>query len=305
MVSVIIPTCNAGERLRRLLTALQAQSVGAEILIVDSSSTDDTVGITRAFGLEPIAIRKEDFDHGGTRTFAGKRANGDILVYLTQDALPADVHAVRNLTASFDEDREVGGTYGRQLPCPGASAFAAHLRLFNYPETSYIRTFNDREKYGIKTAFLSDSFAAYRRSALEKIGWFEENLISSEDTYAGAKLLSAGYRLRYVSDARVYHSHNYTVLEEFKRYFDIGVFHSAERWILETFGRAEGEGMRYILSEFRYLVSRGKYHLLFEFICRNMMKFAGYRLGRNYRGIPMPVSKGISRNKGWWKKNIY
>jgi rhamnosyltransferase len=303
MVSVIIPTRNAGEQLRRLLPALQAQSVDTEILVVDSSSSDDTVGITRAFGLEPIAVRKKDFDHGGTRTLAGKKAGGDILVYLTQDALPADMHAVRNLTAPFDEDKEVGVTYGRQLPCSCASAFAAHLRLFNYPETSYVRTFKDRETYGIKTAFLSDSFAAYRRSALEKIGWFKENLISGEDTYAGAKLLSAGYRLCYVSDARVYHSHNYTVLEEFKRYFDIGVFHAKEQWILETFGNAEGEGMRYIFSELRYLLSRGKYHLLFEFICRNMMKFGGYRLGRNYCIMPLQVAKRISRNRGWWGKN--
>ena len=77
-------------------------------------------------------------------------------------------------------------------------------------------------------------------------GWFAEHLISTEDTYAGARMLLAGYTLAYVSDAMVYHSHNYTVFQEFKRYFDIGVFHKKERWILEAFGNAEGTGLRHL-----------------------------------------------------------
>ncbi len=302
MVSVIIPTRNAGGRLHRLLEALKKQSASAEILIIDSSSSDSTVEIARSFGLEPIVIRKEDFDHGGTRSLAAKQARGDILVYMTQDALPADAESIRNLTAPFHEDKEVGVAYGRQLPHPDASAFAAHLRSFNYPETSYSRALEDSWKYGLKTVFLSDSFAAYRKSALEKIGWFKEDLISGEDTYAGAKLLSAGYKLLYVSDATVYHSHNYTLFEEFKRYFDIGAFHSSEQWILDRFGKAGGEGLRYIRSELRYLMERKKYNLLLEFIGRNMMKFAGYRLGRNYRRIPRRVIKKISMNQAWWNK---
>jgi rhamnosyltransferase len=303
MVSVIIPTHNAGERLRRLLSTLMAQSTTAEIVIVDTSSSDNTIQIATSFGVKPLLIRETDFDHGGTRTLAGRRAKGDILVYLTQDVLLADVHTIRNLTRPLYEE-EVAVAYGRQLPHTDASAFAAHLRQFNYPATSCRRTLADKGTYGIKTAFLSDSFAAYRRSALEKIGWFKENLIAGEDTYAGAKLLLAGYSLLYVADAVVYHSHNYTAREEFKRYFDVGVFHATEQWIVDIFGKAESEGIRYVLSELDYLMSHGRYHLFFEFIYRSMMKYAGYRLGRHYRRIAMRIVKKISMNRGWWEKGL-
>jgi len=66
--------------------------------------------------------------------------------------------------------------------------------------------------------------ADYRKSTLEEIGWFKNNLILGEDTYAETKLLVAGYKLAYIAKAKVYHFHNYTIWEEFKRYFDIGVF---------------------------------------------------------------------------------
>jgi rhamnosyltransferase len=154
----------------------------------------------------------------------------------------------------------------------------------------------------MKTVFLSDSFAAYRREALEKAGWIKDGLISSEDSYAGAKILLAGYDLAYVAEAAVYHSHSYTPLEEFRRYFDIGVFYNRERWILDTFGRVEGEGSRYIRSELRYLKAHHAYFRLPEFILRNGMKYLGFKLGRNYQYIPHSLIPRISMHPGWWSK---
>ena len=299
MTSVIIPTRDAAEQIRGLVEALKFQTVPCEIIVVDSSSSDNTAGIARSLGAEVVVIGQGDFDHGGTRTLAARIAKGDILVCMTQDAMPSDERAIANLLAPF-MDPTVAAAYGRQLPYPGASPFGAHLRLFNYPEISCVRRLADKEQYGIRTIFLSNSFAAYRKSALKDSGWFREGLIMGEDTCAAAELLLAGYKIAYVAEAMVYHSHNYTLLEEFRRYFDIGVFHRTEHWILEKFGEAGGEGRRYLASELRYVLKQKKYHLLPEFIARNCMKYAGYRLGKTYRRIPRGVVKKISMHGDWW-----
>jgi rhamnosyltransferase len=298
MTSIIIPTYNAEKQMSRLCEALRSQTAPSEIIVVDSSSSDRTVEIAESFGARVLIVPAEDFDHGGTRTLAGKAAKGDILVYMTQDAAPFDNHSIENLTQPF-EDQEIAASFGRQLPYPEAEAFGAHLRLFNYPDVSCIKSLKDRNTYGIKTAFLSNSFAAYRKTILEGIGWFRRKLIMGEDTCAGAKILLAGHKIIYVADAMVYHSHDYTVLQEFKRYFDIGVFHNSEQWIIDEFGKAEGEGIRYMQSLFAFLI-RKKYYLIPEGVARNALKYIGYKLGQKYDKLPASMILKCSMHANFW-----
>ena len=300
-VSVIIPTYNGEKYLPKLFDMLGRQSISFETVVIDSSSEDNSMEIAKRYTNKTEVIPKSEFDHGGTRTKAGKLSNGDILVFLTQDALPADEYAIEKIVSVFD-DPKIGAAYGRQLPYEEASLFGRHLRSFNYPEGSHIRIYRDKEKYGIKTVFLSDSFAAYRREALEKIGWIKDGLIGSEDSYAGAMILKNGYSLAYVSEASVYHSHNYTILQEFKRYFDIGVFYKDQLWILDEFGSAEGEGGKYIKSELSYLRKNRAYNKIPEFFARNAMKYFGYKLGRHYNLLPKKIIPYISMYSQWWSK---
>ena len=300
-LSVIIPTYNAEQYLPKLLKSLKTQTVDFELVIIDSSSTDNTVSIAREYTQNIIVIPQNEFDHGGTRTKAAQIAKGEILLFLTQDALPYDAYTIDDIVKVF-ENEKIGAAYGRQLSYDDTNLFGKHLRQFNYGEQSYIRSKKDIEKYGLKTVFLSDSFAAYRKSTLENIGWFKDGLILGEDTYAGAKMILADWSLAYVADAQVYHSHSYTVFEEFKRYFDIGVFHQSESWILKEFGKAEGEGMKYIQSEINYLLDNNAWYLLPEFFVRNGMKYTGYKLGQNYKKLPKWLIKKISMHHRWWDK---
>jgi rhamnosyltransferase len=297
-VSIIVPTSNAGASFRGLLEALLGQDLkGPEIIVIDSSSTDGTVETCLEFGISPVIIPREEFDHGGTRTMAAKRASGSILVFMTQDARPADSRSIGRLIEPFCQGR-VAAAFGRQIPHEGASALARHLRLFNYPEVSYARTLEDCRKYGVKAAFLSNAFAAYRRSALEEIGWFKKGLVVSEDLYAGARLLERGYELRYVAEAAVFHSHEYSLGEEFRRYFDIGTFYGKEPWILELLGRPEGEGARFVLSQLSFLVREGRLHLVPESLLRAAVKFVAFRLGMNHRLLPPALRQRLSMRYG-------
>ena len=280
MITIIVPTYNASEHLPSLLTRLESQTVGDyELIVVDSSSNDNTVDIAQSHRAKIITISKSKFDHGGTRSLAAKEAQGDILVYLTQDALPYNEHAIENIVKPFTTDRNIGAAFGKQLPYPKASVFAEHLRLFNYPDTSYTRVLDDKKKYGIRTAFLSNSFAAYRKSVLKEIGYFKSGLVFGEDACAGASILLKGYKIAYAAEAMVLHSHNYTVCQDFRRYFDMGSFHRMENWLLKEFGKAEGEGIKYTKSEIKFLLKKRKFGLFPELTLRLVMKYLGYKLG--------------------------
>ncbi len=305
VISIIIPTLNGGKVFRQLLEQLSAQSIKAdELLIVDSSSSDATLSVAREFGATIIEIPQNEFDHGATRSMAAKHARGDILLFFTQDAVPETEDVIKGLVEPLLRDASIGISYGRQLPNIDASLSATALRTFNYPAQSITREFSDRERLGLKTAFVSNSCAAYRRSCLEEVNFFPEKLIFGEDTCTAGRLLEKGYKIAYVAEAAVFHSHNYSLLQEFRRSFDIGVLHSSEHWLLDTYGRAEGEGLKYIKYEFAMIMDRKKFYLLPLFFCRNLTKFLGYKLGNRYGVLPQWILPKLSMNSGWWHRNI-
>jgi rhamnosyltransferase len=116
-----------------------------------------------------------------------------------------------------------------------------------------------------------------------------------------AKLLKAGWKIAYVAEACVYHSHDLTPTQEMRRYFDIGVFHARESWILSEFGKPEGEGLRFLLSELSYLWERAPW-LIPESFLRAGLKYLGYRLGRAERYLPLWFKRAVSLQKHFWDR---
>lgn len=298
-IGICVPTLNAGDSWIESLQQISGGSILPRILVVDSSSDDDTPELARGAGFEVVSISRSEFNHGGTRQFAAELfSDCDIVVFLTQDAYVASANSLSELLSAFD-DPKIGATYGRQLPHEDAGVFGAHARLFNYPEQSEVRSISDIPSRGIKVAFLSNSFAAYRREALMAVGGFPSNVILSEDMVVAARMLLAGWKIAYRADAIVRHSHDYSVLQEFKRYFDIGVFHARESWILESFGKPEGEGKRFVLSELRYLADKAPWRIP-ESLVRTAFKYLGYRLGRAEGGLPLNVKRSLSMHRHYW-----
>ncbi|BCL60940.1 biofilm formation protein PslC [Desulfomarina profundi] len=302
--SILIPTLNGGDTLEKLFVSLKKQDLQpAEILVADSSSSDGTVDICRKYGARVWRVNREDFDHGGTRTFLVGKTNREIIVFLTQDIEFASSAALRLLIEPLVGNGEsCVCSYGRQLPAADASWHAAFLRRFNYPERSQKRSFNDRQKLGLRTIFTSNSFAAYRRRNLLAVGSFRNGLIFGEDTCTVGKILQDGGTIAYVAEAAVYHSHNYSLQGEFRRAYDTGVLHSSEKWLLDTFGTAEGIGFSFVRSAFAQLLKEGKFITAIEFIIRTGLKFTGYRLGRKYTLLPPFLHSSFSMNRTWWQR---
>lgn len=301
-VSVVVPTLNGERTLEQFFSVLRRQHLQPdEILVADSTSTDRTVEICRQYGAEVVIIPRAEFDHGGTRTRMARQAKGEILVFFTQDAILASRDALGLLVAPLLA-KKAACSYGRQLPSKGATPVAAHLRLFNYPPQSARRDYADRRQHGLKTIFISNSFAAYRKDLLAEAGYFKNGLIFGEDTCTLGRILAAGHAVAYVSEAAVFHSHNYGLVEEFRRSFDIGVLHSRERWLLDTYGNAEGVGAHYVRSALGALFRARQVFLIPDCLVRSAVKLIGYKLGRAYEAIPPAWLPALSMNRLWWQR---
>jgi rhamnosyltransferase len=296
---VVVPTLNAASGWPRFAESLLRAISAERVLILDSSSDDGTPDLARAAGFRVHTISRAEFNHGKTRQLAAELlAEAEVLVYLTQDAIIGSPDAVDSLLQSFASP-SVAAAFGRQLPHAGATPIEAHGRLFNYPAQSSLRTLKSREQLGFKAIFISNSFAAYRREALLAVGGFPDDVIFGEDTVTAAKLLLSGWQIAYVAEAQVFHSHSYTWTQEFRRYFDIGVLHERESWLIEEFGGAGGEGSRFVKSELRYLWPQ-HWWLIPSALIRTALKLAGYRLGRAEDRLSPKWKRRLSMHHHYW-----
>ncbi|MBB6127050.1 glycosyltransferase family 2 protein [Mucilaginibacter lappiensis] len=299
--ALLIPTLNAGQQWSKTLESIKQQAYKPQkLFVVDSGSNDTTINIAKQFNFEVIKIAKTEFNHGATRQLLVDQVpESDIYIFLTQDAILGSHDSLLNIVKVFD-DPEIGMAYGRQLPHKNAKTLESHARLYNYPDKANIRSFKDKDHLGFKVFFCSNSFAAYRRTALMAVGGFPSDSIMGEDAIVAARMLKAGFKKAYVADATVYHSHSYKLKEEFERYFDTRVFHEQNKWLIETYGKPIGEGIKFMKSELKYVV-KNDLKAIFKSTFSLGAKWLGYKTGGLYKKMPLWLLKKLSMHKFYWK----
>ena len=301
-IDVIIPTYRPGKEFRLLLERLKQQSVPVRrVVIINTEKKFWDSRWEQEFPFTEVHhIKKEEFDHGGTRRKAAELTDAEIMVFMTQDALPADRDLIRNLTAPLKEP-ETAAAYARQLPNASCSFVERYTRSFNYPDKSSVKSREDLPVYGIKTFFCSNVCAAYRKDVYESLGGFAEHTIFNEDMIYAFSVIQHGYWIAYAADAQVIHSHNYTCMQQFRRNFDLGVSQAEYPEVFQT-ASSESEGIRLVKKTFRYLCVNGRRRLIPGFVLQSGFKYAGYLAGKNYRRMPARMVRWCSMNKDYWRK---
>lgn len=284
MLSVIIMTLNAQPFLRTQLRRLLAQSMPPdELIVADSGSEDDTLRICAEFsGVRVLHIPRGSFDHGASRDFALRESRGDIVIFLTQDAIPADRHALRALTDFLQRGSHMAAAYGRQLPRRSSPLYEQYVREFSYPAESFVRYEKDIPAFGIKVFNLSNAFAAYRRDAYFALGGFPHPIKTNEDMMFAAHAVRSGWGIGYAAKARVIHSHNFTLRQQYRRNFLIGYELERHRALLQG-APADRQGMRMVRHVSLRLLSglHGIAFLRFGLDC--CARLLGSRMGRRKR----------------------
>lgn len=297
LISVLIPTYNGENSINELLTKVHEQDLknefDLEIIIVDSSSTDNTIKIANNWGnIKVVVIENKSFDHGGTRNYLASHAKGDFLLYLTQDAMPYDENLIYNLARNFKDDT-LAISYARQIPNKNAHPLEKFARNFNYPDFDVLKQKEDIKELGIKTFFNSNVCSMYKRTFFDQLGGFPEKLILNEDMVLASKAILNDYKVLYCSSAKVYHSHDYNLIQQFKRYFDIGMAFNQTLYLLE-YASNEKEGIKMVGRMNRYLINEKRIDLIPYAFAQNLSKFIGYYLGKKHGLIPDFLKRKLS-----------
>lgn len=307
-VDVIIPVYNPDNKLYRLLIRIEKQTIRPKKIIILQTVANidkkDELNIPDDYSIDTqiIYINKENFDHGGTRRYGASLSDADILMYMTQDAIPVDEFLIERLIKPY-HDSLVSATYARQLPSSKADIIERYTRSFNYPNESRIKSAKDLKELGIKTYFCSNVCATYRRDIYDRLGGFVEKTIFNEDMIMAHAMIHAGYKIAYQADAKVVHSHIYSYLQQFSRNFDLGVSHRQYANVFLSVS-SEAEGIRLVKNTLQYLIDCKEYLLIPDLILSSGFKYLGYKLGVNYNKLPESCVIHCSMNKGYWKHGV-
>lgn len=318
-VDVIIPVCHGEKKLFKLLESLAGQTVLPEkvvLLNVETGWKEDSCeelqnqiykyfGKHKLFGhklplqLEIVPVNEKYFDEGATRNVGAKRTSSPFLLFMKQDAVPADSKLIEELLWSMESG--AGVSWARHVTGPAAGVLKTYVNLYDYPSKSYVRTQEDIKTYGVRAFRISNACAMYRRDVFESQGGFADKIIAGEGNLFGAGLLHCGGRIAYCAEAKVYYSENSNWMAQLRRKFDEGVAHADNARVFKA-GSEEKDGWKYGTAVLSYLVNQKYYMEVADFVGENLFKWAGYILGRNYKLLKKDWILKLTNNHAYWSK---
>jgi len=225
-VSIVIPTLNGGKTFTECLGALFSQDTERpfEVIVLDSGSGDGTREAASRAGARLYDVGPGEFNHGETRNRGIGLARGEVVILMTQDAVPIGKNWLDSLTRPFSEDPLVAGVYARQVPREDADVLTKrHLGQWLTGRTerhvSYISDRGAYEKMRPMERYFFCNFddvcSAIRKSVWEKIPY--ERTDFGEDIAWSKKALEAGFKIVFEPSASVRHSHSRSLAYEYRR----------------------------------------------------------------------------------------
>lgn len=308
-VDLIIPTYNPGKEFIEMVRKMDGQTIRPSKIVITNTEQKyfDRLVFATTFktdykNMDIRHISKREFDHGKTRNDSVSRSDAEYFLMMTQDAMPVDDKLIENLYAAMKKDDSIAVAYARQVARPDSNEAEKFTRNFNYPKQSAIHTVDDIETLGIKAYFCSNVCALYRRDIYDELGGFLNHAIFNEDMLYAAKAINSGYKIAYVAEAEVIHSHNYTNKEQYRRYFDNGVSHAKHP---EVFGglNTNGEGKLLVKKTAEHLRGTGRGLEIIPFYIQSGYKYLGFRKGKKYRNLSKKAIAKRTLNPEYWIKD--
>ncbi len=251
-VSVVLPTRNGARWLPEVLAAVRAQDVvePVEIVVVDSGSTDGSPDIARDHGARVESPLPGPFRHGPARNHLMALAQGDVVVFLTQDATPVDPSWLRTLLGGMALAPDVALATGPYRPRPDAPVPVARELDQWFGSFGGVRVDRGPQAGPSPATFFTSANGAVLRAAWEEVPFAD--VPYAEDQRLAVDMLAAGYAKAFVPDAAVVHSHAYPPLDQARRFFD------EFRALREVYGHVEPLAPRPVLGRIRKEVARDR-----------------------------------------------
>lgn len=278
IVDIICPLYNAEKYIEKLDASIKKQKEVKinKIRYILTKSKDKTEQILNNLGASYKIIEPCEFSHSLTREKEAFESEADILVFITQDIIIEDEKWLYNLVKDIEENKCVAA-YSRQL-CDNNS-IEKYTRELNYPKESIYKTKKDIEKLQLRTFFFSDASSAIKKDVFIKInGYDNKDLPISEDMYIAYKLIMNDYTIKYCADSEVVHSHDFTLKQQYKRYYDTGKFFKENTYLNKYKVNSSGFGMaKYVLKR---AIQEKNFKAIAKFIPNMAIRFLGMKIGK-------------------------
>lgn len=317
-VSIILPTYNGIKYIDEVLQAvfLQKTSFHFEMIVIDSGSTDGTVEIIKKYPVRFYQIDKNEFGHGKTRNHAAELAQGKFLVFITQDATPANDDWLEELIQGFSLDPAIACVFGKHIARPDCDPITRrdlilHFAAFSQSDTPLIQHLENTPEgwqdfyqkpywYG----FNSNVNSALKKEVWQKIRF--RNLLYTEDQMIGRDIITSGYKKAYIPRAAVFHSHSYPTYRQYlQRFFDelrgmemafgykeeVSLLTLIPETIRVTFNDA-----KYMIKETDYPFAKMVYWIYFRWWV-NLCRILGAYFGQRHKQLPASLRKALSLEK--------
>lgn len=286
-IDIICPVYNGENCILELDKSIKKQKKVKinSIKYVVTESNDNTEKILKENNINYIKIKKEEFSHSKTREMVAKTCDAEIIVFITQDIIIEREDWLYNLTNPI-ANGECSASYSRQIS--KSKGIEKYTREKNYQEESYVVSKEDLEKLGLRTFFFSDASSAISNEVFKKVNYYDDkNLKINEDMYIAYKLIMNGYKIKYVADSLIIHSHNFKFKELYKRYYDTGIFFKENSYLDEFGTNKTGGGMaKYVLKR---IFQEKDYKALFRFFPDMIARFFGMIAGKRKNNINYPM----------------
>lgn len=277
-VDIICPIYKGEHFLTRLIDSLKKQKDVEikNIRFVLTDTGDGSENILKENNLAYTKISPKAFSHSLSRENEAKKSDADIIVFITQDVdIQSDVW-LKNLIAPI-ENGECVASFSRQIT--KFNNIEKYTREKNYPAESYFNSIDDVKNKGLKTFFFSDASSAILNKTFKELGYYDGKVLpTNEDMYIAYKVINAGYKIKYCADSVVYHSHNFTLKEVYKRYYLTGLFMEENNY-LDKYGTTKtGGGLaKYVLKR---ALKDFNIKVLFRFLPDMYSRWLGMKKGK-------------------------
>ncbi len=224
-VSILIPTKNAGSLFKEVLNSIKNQEYeeAIDLLIVDSGSNDETLEIAKKYDARILDIPAHEFNHGLTRNYGIQQSFGDVIVLMTQDAVPQGRLWLKCIVDTFEDER-IAGVYVKQIPREDADVLTKRTLhdwltgrdIFSLSGIGCLKEFTEltpAEKSHL--CVFDDVCSAIRRTAWEQIPFRRNDF--GEDIDWAKTVLQSGWLIAFQPKAAVVHSHDRSLVYLYKR----------------------------------------------------------------------------------------
>lgn len=276
-IEIICPLYNAEKYIENLHASfLMQQNIDEfKITYILTKSKDQTENLLKKLNAHYSVIEPREFSHSLTREMSAMKSNADVIVFVTQDVVIKQDDWLYNLTNDIGKNG-IAASYSRQL-CTNNS-IEKYTRKRNYPEKSFVVDKNDIEKLGLRTFFFSDASGALDLHIFKKLNGYDgKKLPISEDMYFAYKLIMNGYKIKYVSDSEVEHSHTFSFKELYDRYYLTGQFFKQNPY-LDKYGTTDS-GLNLAIFIFKSILKEKNWKALREFLPNMAARYIGMKKG--------------------------